>query len=99
MDVDVRTKHVFTASTLRVLVPAKAIGNLKSDGMDNFEVSPDRQRFLIHHQSEGSKTPQIHVVLNWTEDLRRLCTSAQDCTKEPIGAALRPTTPYHPSPS
>ncbi len=46
--------------------------------MDNFEVSPDRQRFLIHQQSEGSKTPQIHVVLNWTEELRRLSTSGKD---------------------
>jgi len=78
MDVDVRTQPVFTASTPRVIVPAKAIGNLKSDGMDNFEVSPDRQRFLIHQQSEGSKTPQIHVVLNWTEELRRLSASGKD---------------------
>jgi Tol biopolymer transport system component len=73
MDVDVRTQPVFTASTPRVIVPAKAIVNLRSgDGMDNFEVSPDGQRFLIHQQSAGSKAPQIHVVLNWTEELRRL---------------------------
>ena len=56
-----------------MIVPAKAIVNLRSgDGMDNFEVSPDGQRFLIHQQSGGSKAPQIHVVLNWTEELRRL---------------------------
>jgi eukaryotic-like serine/threonine-protein kinase len=78
MGVDVRTQPVFTASTPRVIVPANAIGNLKSDGMDNFAVSPDGQRFLIHQQSGGSKAPQIHVVLNWTEELRRRSASGKD---------------------
>jgi hypothetical protein len=55
-----------------VIVPAKAIVNLKSDDMHNFEVSPDGQRFLIHQQSGGSKAPQINVILNWTEELKRM---------------------------
>lgn len=46
MGVDVTTQLVFKASTPRVIVPAKAVGNLPS-GMDAFDVSPDGQRFLI----------------------------------------------------
>jgi len=78
MGVDVRTKPVFTASTPREIVPAKTIGNLKSGGLDNFDVSPDGQHFLIHQQSEGSKAPQINVVLNWSEELRRRSASGKD---------------------
>lgn len=71
MGVDVRTQSAFTASTPRVIVPSKAIGNLAS-GMDVFDVSPDGQRFLIHQQSsEGAQTAQINVILNWSEELRR----------------------------
>jgi dipeptidyl aminopeptidase/acylaminoacyl peptidase len=77
MGVDVRTQPVFTASTPRVIVPAKATVNLKSDDMHNFEVSPDGQRFLIHQQSEGSKTPQINVVLNWSEELKRMAPAGK----------------------
>jgi len=72
MGVDVRTQPVFTASTPRVIVPAKAIGTPQSVTIDPFDVSPDGERFLVHQQSEGSKTPQIHVVLNWSEELRHL---------------------------
>lgn len=78
MGVDVRTQPAFTASTPRVIVPAKAIGDLQS-GMDVFDVSPDGQRFLIHQQtSEAAQTTQINVILNWSEELRRRSASGKD---------------------
>ncbi|HEV2194812.1 MAG TPA: protein kinase [Candidatus Acidoferrum sp.] len=71
MGVDVRTQPAFTASTPRVIVPAKTMGILLS-GMDVFDVSPDGQRFLINQQSsEAAQTAQINVILNWSEELRR----------------------------
>jgi hypothetical protein len=72
MGVDVRTQPVFTASTPRVIVPANAIGTPQNGMMDPFDVSPDGQRFLVHERSsEAAQTAQIHVVLNWSEQLRR----------------------------
>ncbi len=77
MGVDVRTQPVFTASTPRVIVPAKAIGTPQSVMIDPFDVSPDGERFLVHQQSEGSKTPQINVILNWSEELKRIAPAGK----------------------
>jgi len=77
MGVDVTAQPVFKASAPRVIVPAKAIANL-SNGLDNFDVSPDGQRFLIHQQSsEAGQTLQINDVLNWSEKLRRLTPASK----------------------
>jgi serine/threonine-protein kinase len=40
----------------------------------NYDVTPDGQRFLMVKESEheGSSPTQINVVLNWTEELKRL---------------------------
>ena len=39
----------------------------------NYDVSPDGKRFLLVVPSEGESTPaQINVVLNWSDELRRL---------------------------
>jgi dipeptidyl aminopeptidase/acylaminoacyl peptidase len=76
MGVDVTTQPVFTASTPRVIVPGKAITN---SGVEAFDVSPDGQRFLVHQQSiEAAQTVRINVVLNWSEELRRLSASGKD---------------------
>ncbi len=75
MGVDINTQPVFKASAPRAIVPAKAIASL-SNGLDNFDVSSDGQRFLIHQQSsEAGQTLQINVVLHWNEELRRLTPS------------------------
>ena len=59
-----------------MIAPAKAITNL---GQDPFDVSPDGQRFLIHQQSsEAAENAQIHVVLNWSEELRRRSASGRE---------------------
>jgi serine/threonine protein kinase/Tol biopolymer transport system component len=78
MGVDIATQPTFHASTPRVIVPAKAMGNLPS-GPLGFNVSPDGQRFLIRQQSnEGAQTTQINVILNWSEELRRRSASGKD---------------------
>ena len=40
----------------------------------NYDVSPDGQRFLMLRPVEGEQAAptQINVVLNWTEELKRL---------------------------
>lgn len=74
MGVDIATQPTFHASTPRVIVPAKAMGNLAG-----FDVSPDGQRFLIRQQSsEGAQTGQINVILNWSDELRRRSSSGKD---------------------
>jgi serine/threonine-protein kinase len=78
MGVDIATQPTFHASIPRVIVPAKAMGNLPS-GPLGFNVSPDGQRFLIRQQSnEGAQTTQINVILNWSEELRRRGASGKD---------------------
>jgi serine/threonine-protein kinase len=77
MGVDVTTQPVFKASAPRAIVPAKALASLSS-GLDNFDVGPDGQRFLIHQQSsEAGQTLQINVVLNWNQELQRLTPAAK----------------------
>ena len=79
MGVDVTSQPTFTASTPRVIVPAKAMARLLSGMGDAFDVSPDGQRFLIHQQSsEAAQTAQINVILNWSEELRRRGASGKD---------------------
>lgn len=75
MGVDLATQPTFQASTPRVIVPAKAMGNLPS-GPVGFNVSPDGQRFLIRQQ--GPQTAQINVILSWSEELRRRSASGKD---------------------
>jgi serine/threonine protein kinase/Tol biopolymer transport system component len=77
MGVDVTTQPVFRASTPRVVVPAAVTAPL-SNGLDNFDVTPDGQRFLIHQQnSETGQSLQINVILNWSEELRRIARAGR----------------------
>ena len=72
MGVEVTTQPDFKASAPRVIVPAVAIKNLAS-GLQNFDVSPDGQRFLIHQQSaDAGQSVQMQYVLNWNQELQRL---------------------------
>jgi Tol biopolymer transport system component len=72
MGVDLTTQSVFNASTPRVIVPSSVTAPL-SNGVDNYDVSPDGRRFLVHQQNrEAGQSLQINVILNWSEELRRL---------------------------
>ena len=75
MGVDIATQPTFHASTPKVIVPAKTMGNFPS-GPFGFNISPDGQRFLIRQQ--GAQTAQINVILNWTEELRRRSSSGKN---------------------
>jgi Tol biopolymer transport system component len=72
MGVDVTTQPVFNASTPRVIVPSAVTAPL-SNGVDNYDVNLDGRRFLVHQQNrEAGQSLQINVILNWSEELRRL---------------------------
>jgi len=45
---------------------------LAKTGISAFDLSPDGQRFAISRFSDQSASREIHVVLNWHEELRRL---------------------------
>lgn len=75
MGVDLTTQSVFNASTPRVIVPSAVTAPL-SNGVDNYDVSPDGRRFLVHQQNrEAGQSLQINVILNWSEQLRRLASA------------------------
>jgi len=77
MAVDVATQPVFSVSTPQVIVPA-AVTAPFSMGLESYDVSLDGKRFLVHQQSSAAgQSLQINVILNWTEQLRRLSSAGQ----------------------
>ncbi len=68
MMVGIKTEPTFTAGSPVVLFTGSYI---EFEGFVNYDISPDGQRFLMIKAVEGS-TGQIHVVLNWFEELKRL---------------------------
>jgi len=71
MAVDVTTQPIFSAGRPKMLfegpyVPAPAL-------LPDYDVSPDGQRFLMLKpaESQASAPTQIHVVLNWFEELKK----------------------------
>ena len=47
-------------------------------GGPNYDVSPDGERFLMIKQVQSaSTTPQIIIVENWLEELKRLAPAAE----------------------
>ena len=63
MVVPVRTRPRFEAGKPRVL--------FEGFPLRGYDISPDGQRFLMMKQRGGDFKGQIHVVLNWSEELRR----------------------------
>ena len=73
MVVGVTTTPIFTASNPRLLFEGRFI-----DGAKTYDVAPDGQRFLVVRPSEQEITAtQIHVVLNWFEELKRLVPTGE----------------------
>ncbi len=70
MAVDIATQPGFAAGMPRMLFegryePAPA-------PIANYDVSPDRQRFLMVKANDQEQPPaQINVVLNWFEELKQ----------------------------
>ena len=64
MAVDVETTPTFKAGTPKMLFEGTLAGG--------FDVTPDGNRFLMIKPSDQEQAPaQIHVVLNWNEELKR----------------------------
>ncbi len=74
MAVQVDVKSGFSASKPRMLFEGPY---LPGGGFPFYDVSPDGQRFLMLKplESQTSGPTQIHVVLNWFEELKRLVPS------------------------
>ncbi len=79
MVVSVGTKPTFTASKPRQLFEGPyESGSLVFSFEPNYDVSPDGQRFLMIKRSEQASTPtQVNVVLNWSDELRRLAPAGR----------------------
>jgi hypothetical protein len=70
MAVEVTTQPSFSAGKPRVLFEGAYVPTPRS--FQNYDVSPDGQRFLMVKATEQAQAPtQINVVLNWFEELRR----------------------------
>ena len=70
MVVGIKTEPTFTAGRPVVLFTGRYS---TSGAVVNYDVSPDGQRFLmIKAEEEEEGLGQIHVVLNWFEELKRL---------------------------
>jgi len=72
MAVDIDTRSGLSAGRPRVLFEGPYLPTAAS--FPWYDVSPDGQRFLMLKPTEGdaSAPTEIHVVLNWFEELRRL---------------------------
>jgi len=77
MAVSVETKAGFVASKPKVLFN----GNYEPGPYAfsaNYDVSPDGQRFLMLKTGERPAAPaQVNIVLNWSDELRRLAPSGK----------------------
>jgi Tol biopolymer transport system component len=69
MAVDVMTQPTFSAGKARLLFE----GQYRSTNLSlpRYDVTPDGQLFLLAKQSERATAPQINIVLNWFEELKR----------------------------
>ncbi len=79
MAVDVRTDSTFDAETPRVLFEQPLPERVPGDA-SRYGVSPDGQRFLIispADRNEEVQPAEIHVVVNWFQELERLAPSRE----------------------
>jgi serine/threonine protein kinase/Tol biopolymer transport system component len=73
MSVPVNTQPAFKAGTSRLLFQDGSFV-----GQGNYDVSPDGQHFLMIREKESSNSPkELNVVLNWSEELKRLASSGK----------------------
>lgn len=72
--VDVDTRDGFRASKPRTLFEGEFDQVRLGYARANYDVSPDGQRFLMLQKAQPDPAPprEIHVVLNWSEELSRL---------------------------
>ncbi len=71
MVVPVQTEPTFKAEKPRLLFEGSYSYNFTTV-TSNYDVTADGQRFVMVRDSEEQEEGQIHVVLNWFEELKRL---------------------------
>ncbi len=71
MVVSIQTESTFQAGTPRVLFEGMYLDG-EADMISNYDVTPDGQQFVMVRSAQASEQIQIHVVLNWFEELKRL---------------------------
>jgi hypothetical protein len=70
MAVEITTVRAFVAGAPRLLFEGRY--TLPLQGVAGYDVSPDGPRFLlVQPMHPDPPTNQIHVVLNWFDELRR----------------------------
>ena len=74
MDVDISTEREFLASKPQQLFEGSYVPTAGGYARANYDVSPDGQRFLMLKREDQKSAPltQINVVLNWSDELKRL---------------------------
>ncbi len=72
MAVAVETEVVFAAERPRLLLDTSGLRGPGGFGPPNFDVTPDGQHFVMMRPAQASGPEQINVVLNWSEELKRL---------------------------
>ncbi len=72
MVVDVTLAPAFTASRPRLLFEGRYEISFLVSGMRFYDVSPDGQRFLMVKSDTPTAPRQLHLVVNWFEELKRL---------------------------
>ena len=72
MVVSIQTQgQTLTAGTPKVLFEGSYVSHSVPPGFQYYDISPDGKRFLMMKEATP-ETSQIHVVLNWFEELKRL---------------------------
>ena len=74
MTVSVETEPTFRAGRPEVLFEGKYVNSRINPWNPYYDISADGQRFLMIKDVEG-RTGQINVIVNWSEELKRLVPS------------------------
>jgi hypothetical protein len=77
MAVDIDTSAGFSWGKAQRLFEGKYLRTTGGWARPNYDVSPDGQQFLMLKPAQQERVPvtQINVVLNWSEELKRLVPS------------------------
>jgi hypothetical protein len=79
MAVPVQTKGTFSAGRPHMLFEEQYVPTPAT--LSDYDVSRDGQRFLILNSAgQAQAATQINVVLNWTEELKRLVSARNKLT-------------------
>ena len=78
MVVEVTTQPNFSPGSPKTLFEDQFLITAGGNGNTSYDVAPDGQRFvMIKESEEQQEAGQIHVVLNWFEELKRLVPTGE----------------------